>query len=403
MRFIYNRGMPEPRRHYRDVRKVLRKGLRVDSFFVGKYSFSPYQACAHGCLYCDGRAERYWVEGEFDRDIVIRRNAPAVLAAEISKLRERGIVFIGSGISDAYQPLEAEERLMPACGRLLADGGWPVTILTKSSLIERDLDLWAEIDEKAGFLLMVSLMTLDDGLRAVFEPAASPVEERLETLRAFKRRGISIGVAAMPFLPYLADRDGDFEALSYRLAEIGVDFVLPGGLTLRPGRQKDFFLNALRGSFPEWTSRYADLYGENRPSGAPRGAYARERQRRAERAFIRAGIPVVVPHRLFRGRIPVYDEIDVLMEQMTRHYAAREGDLPRLKVALDRYREWLIARKRAFNRSRRLREEDLIAELRTLASSAGWTDFLGNAKLAAFLRQIIIDRRTFDENTLRLS
>jgi DNA repair photolyase len=395
--------MPELRRHYREVKKVLRKGPRVDSFFVGKYSFSPYQACAHGCLYCDGRAERYWVEGEFDRDIVIRRNAPEVLAAEVPKLRERGIVFIGSGISDAYQPPEADERLMPACGRILADRGLAVTILTKSSLIERDLDLWAEVNGKAGFLLMVSFMTLDDGLRAVFEPLASSVEKRLETLRSFKRRGCSIGVAAMPFLPFLADRDGDFEALSSRLAEIGVDFVLPGGLTLRPGRQKDVFLDALRGAFPDLAGRYENLYGENRPSGAPRSAYALEQQRRAERTFIRAGIPVVVPHRLYRGRIPLYDEIDVLMDQMTRHYAAREEDLPRLKEALGRYRDWLTARKRVFNRSRRLHEEDLAGELRELAGSSRWPELLANGKLAGFLREIIVDRRTFEEKTLRLA
>jgi len=395
--------MSELRRHYRDVKKVLRKGQGVDSFFVGKYGFSPYQACAHGCLYCDGRAERYWVEGEFDRDIVIRRNAAAVLAAEVPKLRERGIVFVGSGISDGYQPPEAEERLMPACGRVLAGHGLPVTILTKSSLIERDIDLWTEINGKGGFLLMVSLMTLDERLRSVFEPSASPVEERLAALRAFKRRGCSIGVAAMPFLPYLADRDGDYEALASRLAEIGVDFVLPGGLTLRPGRQKDVFLETLRRAFPDLAPHYEDLYGENRPSGAPRSVYANERQKRAEKTFIRAGIPVVVPHRLYRGRLPVYDEIDVLMDQMTRHYAARAGDIPRLKNARDRYRDWLTARKRVFNRSRRLHEEDLAGELRTLASSAGWTELLGNTKLAAFLREIIVDRRTFDEKTLRLS
>lgn len=278
--------MPDLRRHYRDVKKVLRKGQRVDSFFVGKYSFSPYQACAHGCLYCDGRAERYWVEGEFDRDIIIRR---------------------------------------------------------------------------------------------------------------------SVGVAAMPFLPYLADGDGDFEALASRLAEIGVDFALPGGLTLRPGRQKEIFFETLRRAFPDLTPRYEDLYGENRTSGAPFNAYARERQRRAEKAFVRAGIPVVVPHRLYRGRLPVYDEVDVLMEQMIRHYADHAEAVPRLKDARDRYCDWLIACKRVFNRSRRLREEDLAGELRTLASSARWTELLGNAKLAAFLREIIVNRRTFDEKTLRLS
>ena len=69
---------------------------------------------------------------------------------------------------------------MAACGRVLAERGWPVTILTKSSLVERDLDLWEEVNGKGGFLLMVSLMTLDEALRAVFEPSASPVEKRLE-------------------------------------------------------------------------------------------------------------------------------------------------------------------------------------------------------------------------------
>jgi DNA repair photolyase len=399
----YTNGMPELRRHYRDVNKILRKRPWVDPFFVGKYGFSPYHACAHGCLYCDGRAERYWVEGEFDRDIVIRRNAPAVLAAEIAKLRERGTVFIGSGISDAYQPPEAEEQLMAACGRVLAGRSLPVGILTKSSLVERDIDLWAEINSQAGFLLMFSLFTLDDRLRAVFEPGASPVEERLATLRAFKRRGCSIGAAAMPFLPYLADRDGDFDALAARLAGIGVDFVLPGGLTLRPGRQKDVFLGTIRRVFPDLTARYENLYDENRPSGAPRSAYSRERQKRAEQAFFKAGIPVIVPHRLYRGWIPLYDEVDVLMGQMIRHYADHAASVPRLKDAWDRYRVWLGERKRVFNRSRRIREEDLAEELKILASSAGWGDLLGNAKLAAFLREVIIDRRTFDERTRRLA
>ena len=142
-----------------------------------------------------------------------------------------------------------------------------------------------------------------------------------------------------------------------------------------------------------WSSKWA---------GAPRSAYALERQGRAERTFTRAGIPVVVPHRLYRGRIPLYDEIDVLMDQMTRHYAGHEEDLPRLNEALGRYREWLIARKRIFNRSRRLREEDLAGELRELAGSSRWPELLANGKLAGFLREIILDRRIFDEKTLRL-
>ena len=292
------------RLHDRAVKTVLRKGRLVDPWFVGKYSFSPYQACAHGCTYCDGRAERYWVDGEFDRDIVVRRNAADVLAREVPKLRERGIVFVGSGISDAYQPPEADERLMPACGRVLADHRLPVMILTKSSLIARDLDLWSEANAAAGFVLMESLVTLDDGLRAIVEPCASPVEARLNTLRAFKARGCSVGAAAMPLLPFLTDGDAQLDELARALGQVGVDFVLIGGLTLRPGRQKAAFFDTLRRSFADLLPRYERLYGEDRPSGAPRRDYGEDVQRRAEVAFARAGLVTVLPQPSLPGTAP---------------------------------------------------------------------------------------------------
>lgn len=393
----------EIRPHYRTVKSVLRKHRQVDPFFVGKYAFSPYQACAHGCPYCDGRAEKYWIEGEFDRDIVIRQNAAAVLEAEVKKLRERGIVFIGSGVSDAYQPSEAQEQLMPACGRILARHALPVTILTKSSLITRDLDLWCEVNEKAGFVLMVSLMTLDDRLRAVFEPQASPVEERLETLRAFKARGCAVGVAAMPFLPFLSDGEAEQTALATRLAEIGVDFVLPGGLTLRPGRQKEAYFAALRSFAPELLPKYERLYGEDRPSGAPLRAPSAARQRQAESVFARAGFPLVVPHRIYRDRLPLYDELDVLLHQMQMHYARTGDALRRLEEARQRYHAWLLSRREAIQRMRRHTEQCLTAELRALAASDGWPRLLGNEKLAGFLREVVLDRRIFDEQTRRLA
>jgi DNA repair photolyase len=389
--------------HDRLVKHLLRRSRAVDSFFVGKFSFSPYQACSHGCRYCDGRAERYWVEGVFERDVIVRRNAADVLSGEVGKLRERGVVFVGSGISDAYQPIEAEARLMPACGRVLADHRLPVTILTKSSLILRDLDLWAEVNHRAGFVLMVSLVTLDDGVRRAFEPGASPTEERLDTLRAFKRRGCAVGVAAMPLLPFLTDDATSLGALAERLAEIGVDFVLPGGLTLRPGRQKDAFFDTLRASNPDLVTRYTTLYDENRPSGAPRREYSTSLHLRAEEALARAGLPTVVPHRIYRGRLPTYDEVDVLLQHMSRLYARRHATaVQRLDAARLRYHEWLLGRKQVFNRRRSLREADLERELVALAGSDQWPILLGSPKLAAFTREVIIERCVFDDQSLRL-
>lgn len=388
--------MTEIRRHPRAVKTILRKRDLVDPYFVGKFAFSPYHACEHGCFYCDGRAERYFVEGEFDRDIVIRTNAPEMLETELAKLRERGIVFIGSGVSDAYQPSEVDERLMERCARVLCDRAMPVSLLTKSSLVLRDIDCWEELNRKAGFILMMSIVTLDDSVRAALEPGATTIEERIETLARFKQREIATGVAAMPILPFLSDSDEQLRGMAERLASIDVDFVLPRALTLRPGRQKSVFLETLRHRFPTLVDRYERLYAENRPSGAPQSGYSRDLHRRAYAIFRETGIPTLVPHRIFRDRLPIYDEVHVLMEQMIQIYRDQSAAIRRLQSAVERYRAWLQERKAAFNRRRTLRGSDLEGELRTLAEGSGLARLLGNPKLAEFLHAVIIERQVFD-------
>ena len=389
--------MTEIRKHYRMVTTVLRRHDLVDPFFVGKFGFSPYHACAHGCLYCDGRAERYWVDGEFEKDIVVRANAPGVLDAELGKLRERGIVFIGSGVSDAYQPPEADEGLMRDCACVLLARSMPVTILTKSSLILRDIDTWQGVNQKGGFMLMMSLNTVDDRIRGIFEPRASTIGERLHTLGTFRERGCSVGVAAMPLLPFLSDSEADLDVLAQKLAEIGVQFVLWGGLTLRPGRQKELFFKTLRDSFPELVSRYEHLFAENRVSGAPLSEYSRGLHWHATAAFARAGMPTLVPHRLFRNRLPIYDEIYVLLHHMLLIYAGHTEPVRRLRASLDRYRDWLRERKKALNRTRKLLGSHLEGDLITMAESGALARLLDNEKLAGFLRGVILDRRIFDE------
>lgn len=398
----YTVVMPELRLHPRDVRAALRRRDQVDPWFVGKYGLSPYQACAQGCAYCDGRAERYFIEGEFDHDIVVRQNIAAVLAHELPRLRERGIVFIGSGVSDAYQDPEAAGGLMRACGEILAERNFPVTVLTKSTLLGRDLELWAEVNARAGFTCMVSLCTLDDDLRRALEPLASPIEERLAMLAAFKARGCATGVAMMPLLPGLSDGDAQIGALVTRLAEIGVDFVLPGGLTLRPGRQKEFFFQRLRASYPSLVPHYEGLYAEERPSGSPRRDYAAGLHRRATAALTAAGLPARMPHAIFRGRLPAYDEADVLLQHMADLYAARGRPVARLRQAHERYAGWLRERKRHFNRRRSMRSGALEWELAEMARSGELAVLLANERLAGFLARVLVQREVLDYRTLEL-
>ena len=383
-------------RHYKSIKTALRKGNLSGTFVVAKYRFSPYMACEHGCLYCDGRAEKYYVEGQFDRDIVIRPNLPEVLDIELSKLREKGVVSIGSGVSDPYQPAESKELLMQESARTLLRHRFPAAVLTKSSLILNDIDLWAELNDKAGFLLAVSLVFTDDDLRRTFEPRAASVEQRLETLRAFKSAGCSVGVLAMPFMPFIGDSEDSLRRLFAALAEVGVDFIMPGSLTLRPGRQKDIYMKLIADRYPEMLDRFRNLYSEERQSGAPLLSYQNELNDRFSRIVRECGISWLVPHHHYKGILQIYDEVNVLLHHMAELYSDRGIGTGSLKKAVKRYMNWLVARKREYNRRRSLSYDTLDQELKDLLLSGELATVIGNRKLCGFLEDIIINRKTFD-------
>jgi DNA repair photolyase len=392
----------DTRIHEREVKAALRKAVLPEPFFASRYSFSPYMACGHGCAYCDGRAERYWVEGEFDRDIVVRTNIADRLGRDLSRLRERAPVSVGSGISDAYQPVEERLGLMRQSAEVLLRHRFPASVLTKSSLVCRDLDLWREVNAAGGFTLAVSLVFADDGTRRIFEPGASPVEDRVAALRAFKAAGCGVGVYAMPLLPWISDTPEVLDRLLGLCRGAGADFVIPAGLTLRPGRQKEFFLERLGTAYPDLVPRYRELYGEDRTSGGCRPAYGREISARFARAVESAGIPTQIPHRLYRDRLPLYDELYVLLCHMVGLYERRGTEAGRLKAAAARYSAWLSGRKRVFNRRRSETQEALEEELRMEFVTRRMDALLDNTKLAGFLREVAIDRRTFDYVSLRL-
>lgn len=386
----------------RPVRKALRKANLSGSFILGKYSFSPYMACEHGCVYCDGRAERYWVDGEFDRDILYRPNLPELVGAELPKLRERGFVSIGSGISDAYQPLEERLRITRQCAEILAAHDHPVSLMTKSALALRDLDFWAEVNRRSRFLFLVSLTHGTDDTRAVWEPGASTVAARIDALREFKSAGCATGILAMPLLPGITDTDQNLTRLFEIAVETRADFIMAGGLTLRPGRQKEFFLEHLGRHRNDLVPHYAELYGENRTSGAPLSSYLRELNARAFKLNQVRRVPSLVPHGVYAGQLHLYDEVNVLLRHMVELYGARGADTGRLVAALHRYMNWLKSRKREYNRHRSWSYEDLSRELLHEAESGHLSGLLGNGKLAAFLEKVMVGGGVLDYTTLRL-
>jgi DNA repair photolyase len=384
--------------------KLLRPADLPDNFTRSLYKIAPYSGCAHGCRYCDGRAERYYVDGDFEKDIVVRSSIPDRLAEELPLVRERGILSFGSGVTDAYQPLEGAERITGRCAVLLAEAARPLPalVMTKSSLALRDLPLWRRVNEKAGFTLLVSLTSLDESLREIMEPGASSFASRLDMLRRFKEAGCVTGVLAMPLLPGLSDGDESIRALYAACAEARVDFVMPGGVTLRPGRQKNFYMTALKANRPDLAETTRRLFIEERPSGLPLSSASKALYRRVAAIRRDFAMPFLLPHSAFAGMMPTHDALRVLFRDMLELYSERAIDTKALAASADAYDAWLIGLRRAFRRRRSLPTSWLEDRFGEAGLDGELEGILGNERLYRFVSSVIHEGARLDYSTLRL-
>lgn len=370
------------------VPKVLKKALLPDSFTRSLFALSPYRGCAHGCKYCDGRAEKYYVPGDFEKDVEAREFQPPVLREELANLRERGLVTLGSGVTDVYQPLEARKGLTRQLLELLAEKELPVQILTKSALVVRDLDILGPLARKSGAILLVSLTSLDTGLLKTLEPGASPPADRLEALRAAREAGLTIGVLAMPLLPGITDTLESTQRLGEALVALRPDFVVPGGLTLRPGRQKDLFFSTLEDLAPALLPRYRELFGEDRASGMPRRSAPDPAE--ALGGLLRlAGIPDRTPPEVSRKVLPAGDFLYLQLLDMEDFFRKKGVDTRRLKASLERYVEWWTGLRSHFRRHRTLEPGWLDQRLNEAATLGELEDLVNNPKLYRTMASIL--------------
>ncbi|MEI6875148.1 MAG: radical SAM protein [Spirochaetota bacterium] len=387
--------------------KALLRGDLPDNFTRGLYRLAPYRGCAHGCLYCDGRAERYFFEGEYEKDIDVRVSIPEALEKELPALREEGMVVFGSGTTDPYQPCEAHETITGRAARLLAcpPAGLPrlsATLLTKSSLIEGDRDAWLTINENRGFVLLMSITSIDESLREWMEPGASSFEERFRTLKAFKEAGCATGVLAMPLLPGLSDSRESVERLFEASREAKVDFVMPGGLTLRPGRQKDLYLRSLEARRPDLLEATRILYREERASGAPLASSSEELRRRTAKIGRDFQMPFLLPHRIFATLMPAWDSFRILLRDMGELYPARGIETGPLQEAASRYDAWLLDLRRHFRRHRSLPREWLGERFDFALVTGELERVLDNPRLSSFAHAVIAEGARLDYLSLEL-
>lgn len=279
-----------------------------------------YRGCVHNCAYCDGRSEGYYVEGQFGEDISVKTNAVELLKKELDPSRrriplKRSYIMLGGGVCDTYQPAEKKYGLTRNTLKVIADIGHPVHILTKSTLVERDLDLISEIGQKTAAILSISFSSVDGKICEVFEPGVPGPDQRLRTLERFKREGIACGMFLLPVVPFVTDTAEKMEESVKAGVDAGVDFIVFGGMSLKEGRQKEHFLKIIMERYPDLIGRYEDLYGYNRWGMASDEYYDVINEAfRAIAKFYR--VPSRVPPTLYRNILEQNDQVIVILEHL---------------------------------------------------------------------------------------
>ncbi len=226
---------------------------------------NPYRGCEHGCVYCFARPSHAWLglsPGlDFETRLFAKPNAAALLEQELAKPRYQPKVIAFGTNTDPYQPVEREQQITRDLLEVLWRARHPLTIVTKSALVVRDLDILAPMAEARLARVMISVTTLDRDLARRMEPRASTPARRLEAMATLNRAGVPTGVLAAPMIPAL--NDSELEAILEAAATAGAKTA--GYLLLRlPQEIKELFEEWLEAHVPDRKAHVLNLIRETR-------------------------------------------------------------------------------------------------------------------------------------------
>lgn len=179
---------------------------KVTSPDVGmSYSMNSYQGCEHGCIYCYARnAHEFWGYSpglDFERKILIKKDAPALLESKLKGKNWKACTIIMSGNTDCYQPAEKKFEITRACLEVFLKYRHPVGIITKNSLILRDLDILKELNRYQLIGVNISVTSLSEETRRILEPRTATIKKRLETIRVLSENNIPVNAMLAPIIP----------------------------------------------------------------------------------------------------------------------------------------------------------------------------------------------------------
>ena len=258
---------------------------------------NPYQGCHHDCRYCDGKSERYYMHEDFTQRVIAKINAPELLEKYLSKkgffpynrdststmidyfpsmkngdslnLPPKFLISMFGNICDVYQPAESKFQITRKLLNIAYEYGFPIRLLTKSKLVLRDIDMLKDIQKESFARVAFTVTLAKEKEQKIFEPNASTTQERFEALRLLRKEGISAGVYITPVIPFIGDTKENLHSLFQSAKEANAEFIITGGLTLRPGRNKNEFFDTVKNHYPDTLPKYRKLYGNNHWGGQP--------------------------------------------------------------------------------------------------------------------------------------
>jgi DNA repair photolyase len=250
-----------PRTEYFEI--VSKSALNRVQHMGFNWSLNPYQGCFHSCVYCFARAHAKLADRDpgagFSARVGVKVNLPELLRRELSSRNWRHETVAFGTATDPYQPIEGTYRLTRRCLEAFRDFKTPVGLITKGTMVIRDIDVLVELSRKAKTTVCFSVPTVDEAVWAKTEPGTPPPHKRLKVLKALVDAGIEAGVGMAPVLPGLSDSPRQLEATVAAAAEAGACFVWANIVYLKPGT-KEHFMEFLAKEYPHLLPRYRDLF-----------------------------------------------------------------------------------------------------------------------------------------------
>jgi DNA repair photolyase len=244
------------------VRSLLNRFVSRRGMWFAK-SINPYRGCEFGCRYCYARYTHEFMEmkdpADFERRIYIKQNAAWLLRQELRELRAGEEIALGTA-TDPWQPIERRARVTRSILEVLSEHrGLRIGAVTKSTLVERDIDLLQRIAERSSLVLHITITTPNVELARILEPRAPRPDLRFRTVKRLRQAGLRTGILCSPLMPGITDNAQALDAMCRLASEAGASFLSAQPLFLKPC-SKGTFLHFVHEHFPELEAGYAKRY-----------------------------------------------------------------------------------------------------------------------------------------------